>query len=90
MIQSTTESARNTFSNGEYDVIFQWSKQIGWKKAGGRELDRRPDIMIRKNGIPVRRRSDGVKRAEALQPNFLRKLLPTSIMMIVAIPVNCE
>ena len=53
MIQCTTESARNTFSNGEYDVIFQWSKQIGWKKAGGRELDRRPDIMIRKNGIPV-------------------------------------
>ena len=43
----------HVFGNGKYEIEFQWSKQIGWRKSGGRPLDRRPDILVRKNGKVV-------------------------------------
>ena len=40
---------KTVFSNGIYSIQEQWNKKIGWKKSRGRELDRRPDILISKN-----------------------------------------
>ena len=49
------QNAKNNrvFDNGKYKIEFQWSKQIGWRKSGGRPLDRRPDILVRKKGRVV-------------------------------------
>lgn len=44
---------RSVFDNGKYEIEYQWNKTIGWRKSGGKELDRRPDILVRKNGKVV-------------------------------------
>jgi hypothetical protein len=44
---------KSVFSNGTYSIEEQWSKTIGWRKLGGNEVNRRPDILIRKNRIGV-------------------------------------
>jgi hypothetical protein len=41
------------FSNGKYEIQYQWRKTIGWTKVGGTEIPRIPDIMIKKNGTIV-------------------------------------
>ncbi len=48
-IQKMKQKKRKIFENGEYEIEFQWSKTIGWKKLGGGEVYRIPDILIRKN-----------------------------------------
>ena len=48
-IQKMKQKKRRIFENGEYEIEFQWSKTIGWKKLGGGEVYRIPDILIRKN-----------------------------------------
>ena len=40
----------HVFGNGKYEIEYQWSKTIGWRKSGGGEVYRRPDILVRKNG----------------------------------------
>ena len=47
------QKKKRVFGNGKYEIEYQWSKTIGWRKSGGRELDRRPDILVRKNGTVV-------------------------------------
>jgi hypothetical protein len=42
------QSDKSVFSNGIYSIEEQWSKTIGWRKLGGSEVNRRPDILIRK------------------------------------------
>jgi hypothetical protein len=42
------QSKKTVFSNGTYSIQEQWSKTIGWRKLGGSEVNRRPDILIRK------------------------------------------
>ncbi|MDB4839872.1 hypothetical protein OAH75_00955 [Nitrosopumilus sp.] len=47
------QSDKTVFSNGIYSIKEQWSKTIGWRKLNGSEVNRRPDILIRKNGKGV-------------------------------------
>jgi len=47
------QSVKSVFSNGLYSIEEQWSKTIGWRKLGGSEVNRRPDILIRKKGKGV-------------------------------------
>jgi len=44
---------KRIFGNGKYEIVYQWSKKIGWRKSGGGEVYRRPDILVRKNGKVV-------------------------------------
>jgi hypothetical protein len=44
---------KSVFSNGIYSIQEQWNKTIDWRKSGGKDLNRRPDILIRKNGEGV-------------------------------------
>ncbi|MDC0242354.1 hypothetical protein OAK22_01730 [Nitrosopumilus sp.] len=48
-IQKMKQKKKNIFENGKYEIEFQWTKKIGWRKLGGQDLNRRPDILIRKN-----------------------------------------
>ena len=47
------QKKKRVFGNGKYEIEYQWSKTIGWRKSGGSEVNRRPDILIRKNGKGV-------------------------------------
>jgi hypothetical protein len=65
------QSDKTVFSNGLYSIEEQWSKTIGWRKKDGSEVNRRPDILIRKNG-------DGVAIIDAKYMSGNKELEETS------------
>ena len=65
------QSDKTVFSNGLYSIEEQWSKTIGWRKLDGSEVNRRPDILIRKNG-------DGVAIIDAKYMSGNKELEETS------------
>lgn len=51
-VEQKTGTDSTEFTKGQYTIKYQFSKQIGWRHKG-REMTRRPDTAIKKDGTVV-------------------------------------